>query len=82
MLGRLFASEKDAASTVFPSANAMAHVRMNPVTRDTSVSPDIMAVERAIDFVVSAFFMVVMVAQNGVSRHDETHWTGTSVSLA
>ena len=65
MLGRLFASEKDAASTVFPSAKAMAHVRMNPVTRDTSVSPDIMAVERAIDFVVSAFFMVVMVAQGG-----------------
>lgn len=71
MLGRLLASEKDAARTVFPSAKAMAQVRMKPVTREMSVSADIMAVERAIDFVVSAFFMMVMVTQNGVSRCDD-----------
>lgn len=69
MLGRLLASEKDAARMVFPSAKAMAQVRMKPVTREMSVSADIMAVERAIDFVLAlsagVFSMGIMVAQKG-----------------
>ena len=47
MFGRLFAKEYEAAMTVFPKANAMAHVRIKPVARETRVRPDIIAVERA-----------------------------------
>jgi hypothetical protein len=43
------ATPQDASTTVTPRAKAIAHVRRNPVRRETSVETDIDAVERAMD---------------------------------
>ena len=48
MLGMLFATAYEDASSVTPSAYAIDQVRTNPVTRERAVEADMTAVERAI----------------------------------
>jgi len=52
-----------------PSANAVAHMRRKPVTRDRVVAVDMVAVERAIDgLLMGAPFSVSMVRLTSSDR--------------
>ena len=54
MFGMLFATLYADMRPVAPSANAVAQMRRKPVTRDSMVSVDIIAVERAMDGLLMA----------------------------
>ncbi len=54
MLGMLFATLYADMRPVAPSANAVAQMRRKPVMRDSMVSVDIIAVERAMDGLLMA----------------------------
>jgi hypothetical protein len=54
MFGMLLATTYEAVKNVAPRAKACAHSLTNPVTRDSPVDTDIVAVERAIDLALMA----------------------------
>ncbi len=54
MLGMLLATLYDDISGLAPSANAVAHIRRNPVTRESVVAVDISAAERAMEGLLMA----------------------------